>query len=104
MITENDAVSVAKKPRKYTVTVVVGPQTLTEIGLLIAAMERRNPMAQPNSVSDVVGAAVNVGLSQMGWVTLGEGGASQVPTHSESHGPSAPCHFGCAGYRTNHYA
>lgn len=104
MITENESVVGAKKPRKPTVTVVVGPQTVLEIGLLIASHERRNPMAQPWSVSDVVGVAVNLGLTQMGYVTLGEGGVNPVPTHSEPHGPESPCHLGCAGYRLNHYA
>lgn len=104
MITEHESVSAVKKPRKCTVTVVVGPLTLEEIRLLIGSMERRNPMALPNSVSDVVGAAVNVGLSQMGWGMLGEGASAPAQAHDDSHGPSLPCRLGCAGYRSNHYA
>jgi len=104
MRTENDAVASGKKPRKLTVTVVVGPQTLAQITLLAAAQEALSPVAREWSVSDVIGAAVNLGLSEMGRVLLGGAKPADGCTHSTPHSEGYPCEIGCVGYRTNHYA
>lgn len=90
--------------RKLTVTVVVGPRTVEQIEILIKAMEEVSPISGKPSVSDVIGWAVNRGLSAMGSVLLGGSKTPDAFTHSTPHSEGYPCDLGCAAYRTNHYA
>ena len=104
MRTETDAVAAGKKPRKLTVTVVVGPRTVEQIEILIGAMAKVSPISGHVSVSDVIGWAVNRGLAEMGSVLLGGVGAADGVRHSTPHAEGQVCALGCAGYLMNHYA
>lgn len=104
MINEIQTVAVAQKRRKFTVTVVLGPETLTQIESVVQAQVKRSSVGFTWSVSDTVGHCVNLGLAEMGRVLLGNTNHGDGQTHMPGHGTAEPCVFGCSDHKCNHYA
>lgn len=95
---------VTKKPRKFTVTVVLGPETLSQVEQVVQSQVKRSSVGFQWSVSDTVGHCVNLGLAEMGRVLLGSADCGDGQCHVPGHAPGEPCVFGCSDHKCNHYA